>query len=134
MNSTLLSDLATELLTIPETIANLQLETLLLNEKQQLLKAEITVAEMKMKAKIADAVDENGKKLYSNADAREAAFVQEKEADLELHGMHKEEQKVHLDLQKKKIEYERACNTQRNVRSILSFFSANPGIEGADLD
>jgi hypothetical protein len=124
MKSTMLTDLATELLLMPDKIANIQTELLLLNEKQQVLFMKVEIEELKLKMEIADATDDTGKKLYSNEDSRRAALSTKKANDPMIQDLNREERHLQTEIQMKKIELEKAANTQRNVRSILSFFSS----------
>jgi hypothetical protein len=41
-----------------------------------------------------------------------------------IQDLNREERHLQTEIQMKKIELEKAANTQRNVRSILSFFSS----------
>ena len=124
MKSTMLTDLATELLLMPDKIANIQTELLLLNEKQQVLFMKVEIEELKLKMEIAEATDDTGKKLYSNEDSRRAALSTKKANDPMIQDLNREERHLQTEIQMKKIELEKAANTQRNVRSILSFFSS----------
>lgn len=124
MKSTLLTDLATELLQMPDKIANIQMELLAINEKQQDVFAEVEAEELKLKMEIADATDDNGKKLYSNEDSRKAAFSIRKANEPALQELMKSEKELQNAVQLKRIELEKANHTQRNVRSILAFFSS----------
>jgi hypothetical protein len=124
MKSTMLTDLATELLLMPDKIANIQTELLLLNEKQQVLFMKVEIEELKLKMEIADTTDDTGKKLYSNEDSRRAALSTKKANDPMIQDLNREERHLQTEIQMKKIELEKAANTQRNVRSILSFFSS----------
>jgi len=124
MKSTMLTDLATELLLMPDKIANIQTELLLLNEKQQVLFMKVEIEELKLKMEIAEATDDTGKKLYSNEDSRRAALSTKKVNDPMIQDLNREERHLQTEIQMKKIELEKAANTQRNVRSILSFFSS----------
>jgi hypothetical protein len=120
----MLTDLATELLLMPDKIANIQTELLLLNEKQQVLFMKVEIEELKLKMEIADTTDDTGKKLYSNEDSRRAALSTKKANDPMIQDLNREERHLQTEIQMKKIELEKAANTQRNVRSILSFFSS----------
>jgi hypothetical protein len=120
----MLTDLATELLLMPDKIANIQTELLLLNEKQQVLFMKVEIEELKLKMEIAEATDDTGKKLYSNEDSRRAALSTKKVNDPMIQDLNREERHLQTEIQMKKIELEKAANTQRNVRSILSFFSS----------
>jgi hypothetical protein len=120
----MLTDLATELLLMPDKIANIQTELLLLNEKQQVLFMKVEIEELKLKMEIAEATDDTGKKLYSNEDSRRAALSTKKANDPMIQDLNREERHLQTEIQMKKIELEKAANTQRNVRSILSFFSS----------
>ena len=134
MNSTLLTDLAAELMLMPEKISVLQLEILTLDEKLNLTSTRLELEELKLKMEIADAVDSNGKKLHSNEDSRRAALAEKKEESELIQDLIKEELDLQHKIQRMKIDLERAIHTQRNVRSILSFFSSGVSIDSSVFD
>lgn len=134
MKSTMLTDLATELLLMPDKIANIQTELLLLNEKQQVLFMKVEIEELKLKMEIAEATDDTGKKLYSNEDSRRAALSTKKVNDPMIQDLNREERHLQTEIQMKKIELEKAANTQRNVRSILSFFSSGVAADLPEIE
>ncbi len=67
-------------------------------------------------------VDENGKKLYSNAESRSAAFIEISKSDDNIQSISGKLQDTQLKIQKLKIDIECVSNEQRNIRSILHFF------------
>jgi hypothetical protein len=125
MNNERLTQLSEKLLTIPDMILQHQKGILDLNEKSQLISDEISQIESALKTSISAAIDENGKKVYSNAESREAAFIEqasshdvlnEKKADMAL---------VQRAINSDRIKVEALGNEQRNIRSILNFFSGS---------
>lgn len=84
---------------------------------------EIISAETKIRVNIANKVDENGKKVYSNEDARKAAFQEFTESDFELNELKEKSAKLDQENQELKIKLEFYGNEQRNIRSILQFFA-----------
>ena len=85
---------------------------------------EISVLESKIKSDIAAEVDENNKKVYPNAESRDAAFVEKSSQDFEITNL----QSQHTSLQRlsniRRFEIERLQNEQRNLRSVLDFFKS----------
>jgi hypothetical protein len=69
-------------------------------------------------------VDENNKKVYPNAESRDAAFVEKSSQDSEITNL----QSQHTSLQRlsniRRFEIERLQNEQRNLRSVLDFFKS----------
>jgi prefoldin subunit 5 len=122
------SEMADRLMELPQTISEIQLEILEITDAAKQVQDKITTIESKIKADINNAVDANGKKVYSNAEAREAAFIEDTNDNPEL-----KDRKTHYDylqreVSEKKIEIEKLSNDQRNIRSILNFFSGESAI------
>jgi gas vesicle protein len=125
MNKERLTQLAEKLLSIPDMIYSHQTSILDLNEKSQSISDEISQIESTIKSSISAAMDENGKKVYSNAESRESAFIDqasshdvlnEKKADLAL---------VQRAINSDRIKIEALGNEQRNIRSLLGFFAGS---------
>lgn len=118
-----ITQLSYRLLELPQEISDIQLEILQKsNEVQEVLK-EIVSTETKIRVNIANKVDENGKKVYSNEDARKAAFQEFTENDFELNELKEKNSKIDREVQELKIKLEFYGNEQRNIRSILHFFA-----------
>lgn len=122
MNSEKINLLAQSLLDLPERIQEKQIELLGLNEKISSLREEILRTEVSIKFEIAKEIDNNGKKIYSNDDARSAAFIQVTEDNEEL----QQKKEDLLALQKNysllSLDIERLQNDQKNYRVLLDFF------------
>jgi hypothetical protein len=96
-----------------------------LNEKIQTISNEIGHIESTIKSEINSQVDENGKKVYSNDVAREAAFVEVASANGELVAKKEILGTFQRELNTEKIRIEALGNEQRNIRSILYFFGGS---------
>jgi chromosome segregation ATPase len=127
MNKERLTELSEKLLEIPNMISNHQNQVLDLNEKIQTISNEIGHIESTIKSEINSQVDENGKKVYSNEVAREAAFVEVASANGELVAKKEILGTFQRELNTEKIRIEALGNEQRNIRSILYFFGGSEG-------
>jgi chromosome segregation ATPase len=125
MNTQRLNELAERLMEIPQQISDLQTNLMDLNLNSQKLSNSMSEAESILKIQISNMIDENGKKLYSNAESRSAAFIEISKSDDEIQSISGELQDIQLEIQKLKIDIEIVSNEQRNIRSILHFFSNN---------
>lgn len=101
-------------------------QTTILNktEEQHKISAEISKLEAKIKTEINAAVDANGKKLFSNAEMREAELVERTSADLEISSLKETQEKLGREIAEARLEVELLNNKQRNTRSLLEFFAA----------
>lgn len=123
MTHTELSNMAESLMELPTKIEAVQHEILERNGRCSSISEEIVRMESKIKSDINAAVDANGKKVYSNAEAREAAFIDEIELHADLMSRNIEFEILQKEIQERKIEIECLNNKQRNIRSILNFFA-----------
>lgn len=115
-----LTSLIDRLTVLPAEITDFQVRALALNDAIQLISEKIVQRESEIKTEINSALDENGKKLYSNDEARKIAFLTDSKEDSTLIELYaeKSEQSHKLDLIR--ISIEQHSNEQRNIRSILS--------------
>ena len=124
MNTQQLNQFAENLLTLPQIIQENQIALLDTTEEIYRVNKEISVLESKIKSDIAAEVDENNKKVYPNAESRDAAFVEKSSQDSEITNL----QSQHTSLQRlsniRRFEIERLQNEQRNLRSVLDFFKS----------
>lgn len=127
MNKERLTELSEKLLEIPNMISQHQNHVLDLNEKIQTIQSEIAQAESVIKSEIGSQVDENGKKVYSNEVAREAAFIEASSLDSELISKKEILSTFQRELNSERIRIESLGNEQRNIRSILYFFGGSEG-------
>jgi hypothetical protein len=119
------SEMADRLMELPQAISEIQLEILERTEASKQVQAKITTIESKIRADINNEVDANGKKVYSNAEAREAAFIEESNDNEELKDLKTDYEYIQREISEKKIEIEKLSNDQRNLRSLLNFFANN---------
>ena len=108
-------------------ISQHQESVLNLNEKSQTISNEVNQIESAIKAEISAQTDENGKKVYSNEVAREAAFIEVSAQNSELNSKREELATIQRNSNTEKIRIEALGNEQRNIRSILYFFGASEG-------
>jgi len=129
MNKERLTQLAERLLTIPELMSEKQGMVLDYNEQIQNISNEITQIESAIKTEINTQVDDNGKKVYTNAESREAAFVEISRTNDELMNKKNSLSSIQNYFSIEKIKIETLGNEQRNIRSVLSFFGGIGGSE-----
>ncbi len=124
MNQEKISEMIMKLEIIPGKIAKHSVDLLDLNEKLQESITEINQLESAIKSTINSAEDANGKKLYSNAEAREAAFLQTAFDDEELKKAKETQSELQRKISLERIQIEALSNEQRNARSIIQYFSS----------
>jgi hypothetical protein len=122
------SEMADRLMELPQEISEIQLEILERTDASKQEQDKITTIESKIRADINNAVDANNKKVYSNAEAREAAFIEDANDNQELKDLKTHYDDLQRAVSEKKIEIEKLSNEQRNIRSILNFFSGESAI------
>lgn len=123
MTHTNLTNTAERLMELPAQIEALQFEILEKNISGNGTSQLISNIESKIKIEISAEVDANGKKVFSNAEARDAEFVERAKFNSELAVLRLEHEALLREMQEKKIQVECLSNEQRNIRSILNFFA-----------
>ena len=123
------SEMADRLMELPQAISEIQLEILERTDASKQVQDKITTIESKIKADINNAVDANGKKAYSNAEAREAAFIEDANETQEWMDLKTDYDYMQREISEKRIEIEKLSNDQRNIRSLLNFFANNSEIQ-----
>ena len=118
-----LNELTEMLLRVPDAIAESQKEILLRQQFMTETKNKVDELETELRVSIANQTDENGKKVYTNADSRDAEFSKRRKTVGEFADLDNELSYLDSELQSYKIEYEKLSNEQRNIRTILNFFS-----------
>jgi Na+-transporting NADH:ubiquinone oxidoreductase subunit NqrC len=119
------TEMADRLMELPQAISEIQLEILERTEASKEVQDKITTIESKIKTDINNVVDANGKKVYSNAEAREAAFIEDANENEELKDLKTDYDYMQREISEKRIEIEKLSNDQRNIRSLLNFFANN---------
>jgi hypothetical protein len=127
MDKERLESLANRLLEIPAKVVEAQLELLTLTETSQSQSERITQIESVIKTEISAAVDGAGKKAYSNAEARDAAFIEKTTDNYELSVAKTDLAKTQRSVQEKRIKIEALGNEQRNIRAVLYFIGGGEG-------
>ena len=115
-----LTSLIDRLTVLPAEITDFQVRALALNDAVQLISEKIVQRESEIKTEINSALDENGKKLYSNDEARKIAFLTDSKEDSTLIDLYAEKSEHSHKLDLIRISIEQHSNEQRNIRSILS--------------
>jgi GTP cyclohydrolase III len=125
MNKEKLTQLAERLLEIPNMISEKQGMVLDYNEQNQSISNEISQIESVIKTEINSQVDVNGKKIYTNAESREAAFIEVSRTNTELMDKRNTLSSIQGYLSIERVKIEALSNEQRNIRSILYFFGGS---------
>lgn len=111
------------LIELPKELADIQQDLLEASQKSQKVSNEILKCETKLRVLIASLTDDNGKKQYSNEDARRAAFVEMAEDDIELNELKEKSLALENEIQVKRINFDCLTNEQKNIRAVLMFLS-----------
>ena len=109
---------------LPIEIENASIKLIELTSDLHEKTSDLKKSEMEMKLEIADALDANGKKLYSNAESREAALVEKMRMDESVVELQKTIKTVETSIQKIKVKVELLSNEQRNIRAIMQFIAS----------
>ena len=115
-----LTGLIDRLTVLPAEITDFQVRALALNDAIQVISEKIVQRESEIKTEINSALDENGKKLYSNDEARKIAFLTDSKEDSILSKLYSEKSEQSHKLDLIRISIEQHSNEQRNIRAILS--------------
>jgi chromosome segregation ATPase len=125
MNKERLTALAERLLEIPNAISEKQGMVLDYSEQIQNISNEVAQIESVIKTEINSQVDDIGKKVYTNAESREAAFIEVSRTNNELMDKRNSLSSVQNYLSIERIKIEALNSEQRNIRSILYFFGGS---------
>jgi hypothetical protein len=117
------NQMADRLMELPTEISDLQLQILDRTDVVNATQNSIQVIESKIKSDINNVVDANGKKVYSNEESRKAAFIEDASGNSELKELNEIVSYQQREIQEKRITIEALSNEQRNIRSLLHFFS-----------
>jgi glutamyl-tRNA reductase len=114
-----IEEFSEKLLALPEDIMRFQMTTLSLNDDLQSIVNKIIQRESEIRSEINAAIDENGKKLYSNEESRKIAFINDSSNDTALASLYDERNTIDAQIQESKVHVEALSNLQRNLRSIM---------------
>ena len=108
-----------ELMGLPEAISIIELDILDKNKKLQEINDLILDKEAEIKSNINAAQDDSGKKLYSNDQARQLAFISDCKDDTVLSALYLNRTKIQNSISSSKIAIEKFSNHQRNIRAVI---------------
>jgi hypothetical protein len=117
-----LNELAARLITLPGIINTAQNSIIDLMEESKTFSNDIDRLEAVIKTEIGSITDVAGKKLYTNAESRDAAFIERSAENQELTDLRTELAGLTKAIQLQRNEVEMLGNEQRNARAILYFF------------
>lgn len=123
MDNQKLIDLSERLLEAPQKIKDLQTKILSFSEDIREINEDIIVMETEIKSEILASVDSSGKKVFTNAESRDAAFIERSNDNPALIRNKEKLRSIKDQVEELKIEIEFINNDQRNIRSVLDFFS-----------
>lgn len=124
-----IKEFSERLLSLPNEIATLQESLIEFNEELQKVDNEIAERTSEIKTVINNALDDNGKKLYSNAELRESAFIADSKNDSVLQSLYLEHTEIQKRIQKLKIGIENLGNYQRNLRTLITYMTSNTDLD-----
>ena len=116
-----INEFAERLLVLPDEISTLQESLIELSDHLQKVDDEISERSSEIKTIINNALDDNGKKLYSNTELRESAFIIDSKNDILLPTLNIEHTEIQRKIQRVKIGIENLSNYQRNLRALVSY-------------
>lgn len=124
-----IKEFSERLLSLPNEIATLQESLIEFNDELQKIDTEISERESEIKTLINNALDDNGKKLYSNAELRESAFITDSKNDSVLPSLYLDHANIQKRIQKVKIGIENLGNYQRNLRTLIAYMTSNTDLD-----
>lgn len=123
MEHSILTDLCTDLLNIPGKISDLRKGILKKSTEMSLVESDIIVREAEIRKGISESTNEDGKKLYTNEEARKTEFIERSLSDDTYLNLKNQLKEMQDELEGEKIDIEKLNSQQRNYRTILGFFS-----------
>ena len=124
-----IKELSERLLSFPDSILELQMKVIELSSELQKVDSEISERSADIKYVINNALDDNGKKLYSNAELRDAAFISDAKDDDLLPGLNVNREEIQTSIQVIRIKIENLSSYQRNIRVLISYLTTDSQID-----
>ena len=115
-------ELIESLLSKPEEITKIQHEILKYSDEFSNVQNEMVRISAKIKTEINNKLDDNGKKLYTNGESRDAAFTEISNSDSEYKEIENRKDSIDTEIKNLRIKLEEVNNVQRNIRSVLPVF------------
>jgi hypothetical protein len=119
-------EMAQELILIPQAVYDIHLELIEVNDLVEANEKAIVELEIEIKSQVLNAIDDSGKKMYTNDEARKMAFVSDCNESSEHRELIAKRSEFSKQMQLKRIEVEMLSNKQRNLRVLIESFA---GIE-----
>lgn len=119
-----LEDLANRLLMLPNIIYDMQSEILNLDCLISASKEVLEQKESKIKEEISSAVNDDGKKLYTNDESRKAQFIKISLNDADYTTAKEILDNYERTMANKKIEIEKHYSEQKNIKTLLYFYGS----------
>ena len=117
-----LNELAKSLISLPTEINQSQNLIVSLTEDIKEKQVELSKLEASIKKDINDETEGNGKKTYTNAESREAAFIKVSSEDPKYLELKNDIILINKVVNTEKNKVEMLSNEQRNIRALLYFF------------
>jgi hypothetical protein len=114
-------ELIEELLGLPDSIQLAEIQTLDKHAESQEINNQIIDEEISIKSQINAALDDNGKKLYSNDQLRQAAFLEDAKENETLIDLYRRRDVIDSHIRVARIRLDRLQNHQRNIRAVISY-------------
>ena len=116
-------DMAQELSDIPKSVYDNQLELIETSDLVESNEKAITELEIEIKSQVLNAVDDAGKKIYTNDEARKMAFISDCNDSADYCKLIELRSDLSKQIQIKRSKIEMLSNQQRNLRLFIQYFS-----------
>lgn len=117
-----LKEMVKKLMSRPTEITRIQEEILSIAESQMSIEKEIIEISASIKSDINSTIDANGKKIYTNAESRDSAFIEISNGNTDYLSMKAKSTGIDSKIKSLRIQLDEENNIQRNIRSVLPIF------------
>jgi hypothetical protein len=117
-----LKEMVKKLMSRPTEITRIQEEILSIAESQMSIEKEIIEISASIKSDINSTIDANGKKIYTNAESRDSAFIEISNGNTDYLSMKAKSTEIDSKIKSLRIQLDEENNIQRNIRSVLPIF------------
>lgn len=116
-------DTAQELSDIPKAVYDNQLELIETSDLVESNEKAITELEIEIKSQVLNAVDDAGKKIYTNDESRKMAFISDCNDSADYCKLIELRSDLSKQIQIKRSKIEMLSNQQRNLRVLIEFLN-----------
>ena len=117
-----LKEMVKKLMSRPTEITRIQEEILSIAESQMSIEKEIIEISASIKSDINSTIDANGKKIYTNAESRDSAFIEISNSNTDYLSIKAKSTGIDSKIKSLRIQLDEENNIQRNIRSVLPIF------------